>query len=142
MSSNNIYPMSLEHLPTEIFLQIFAFLPLQELSKAFSGLNSYINSMIQLVINTSHLVKYNDIDAINLLHLFSTKIIHLTIVNVEKANFISLKNLRSLTLKYGTKMQIDTIRPQNFPLLEILHIKGNELRQKIFRFDFLTLFSM
>jgi hypothetical protein len=40
----------------------------------------------------------------------------------------SLINLRSLRLKYGSNTQFDTIRPENFPILEILHIKGNEQR--------------
>jgi len=115
---------SLEHLPTEIFLQIFDFLSLRELITALFGLNSHINAIIRSVRGTSHVVRYNDVDAIKLLQLFPIQIGHLTIVNIEMIDFPSLINLRSLTLKYGTQIQFDNIRPQHFPMLEILHIKG------------------
>ncbi len=125
-SNDNARPMSLEDLPTEIFLQIFAFLHLRELVTAFFGLNSYINSVIQSVRGITYLVKYNGDDKTNLLHLFPTQIGRLVIVSVEMVDFTSLTNLRSLTLKYGTSTQFDSIRPQNIPMLEILHIIGNE----------------
>jgi hypothetical protein len=115
-----------EPFPTEIFLQIFTFFSLQELLTAFSGLNSYIDSVIRLVRNVSHVVRHNDIDGMNLLQSFPTNIVRLVIVNFEIIDFTSLINLRSLTLKYGTETQFDSIRPQYFPLLEILHIKGNK----------------
>ena len=127
MTGDNTHRMLLEYLPTEIFLQVFAFLPLQDIVRVFFGLNSYIDSIIRLVRNVSHTVKYNDIDAINLLQSFRIQIGRLVIINVEMADFTSLINLRSLTLKYGTKRQFEAIHPQYFPLLEILHIKGNEL---------------
>jgi hypothetical protein len=126
-SGDNIRPMLLEDLPTEIFLQVFTFFSLEELFKAFSGLNSHIDSVIRLVRGASHVVKYNDVEAINLLQLFSAKISRLVVINVEMVDFTSLINLRSLTLKYGTEKQYDSIRPQYFPMLEILHIQGNEL---------------
>ncbi|CAF3918142.1 unnamed protein product [Rotaria sp. Silwood2] len=124
MSNDNTFSTSLEHLPTEIFLQVFGLLPLQEIVTAFSGLNSYIDSVIQSVIGASHVVRYSDAEAINSLHFFPTQIIRLIIVNVEIADFTALINLRSLTLKYGTQEQFNSIRPQYFPMLEILHIKG------------------
>lgn len=125
--------MSFEYLPTEIVLQIFTYFSLRELLATFFGLNYHIDSMIRLVRDISHVVKYKDEDAINLLHLFPTSIIHLIFINAENANFLSLNNLRSLTLKYGTETQFGTIRPQHFPLLEILHIKGNNLSQTLIR---------
>ena len=125
--------MLLEDLPPEIFQQIFTFLSLRELFTAFSGLNSHIDSVIRLVRDASLLVKYNDIEAVNLLQLFSDKISRLVVVNVEMGDFTSLINLRSLTLKYGTEKQFDSIRPQYFPMLEILHIRGNELQQPMTR---------
>jgi hypothetical protein len=133
MSGDNIRPMLLEDLPTEIFLKIFTSLSLQELSTAFSGLNSHIDSVIQLVRDAKHIVKYNDVEAINLLQLFSAKITRLVVINVEMVDFTSLNNLRALTLKYGTESQVNSIRPQYFPILEILHIHGNELQQALIR---------
>jgi hypothetical protein len=133
MSSDNIRPMLLEDLPTEIFLQIFTFISLGDLFEAFSGLNFHIDSVIRLVRDAKHIVKYNDVEAINLLQLFSNKISHLVVINVEMVDFTSLTNLRSITLKYGTEKQFDSIRPQYFPMLEILHIRGKELQQTLTR---------
>jgi hypothetical protein len=127
MSNEKTSPTSIEHFPVEIYLQIFAFFPLPEIISTFSGLNSYIDSIIRSVIGASHIVKYNDIDAINLLQLFSTQISRLIIAKSETVDFKSLINLRSLTLNDGTEAQLSTIRPRYFPMLEILHIKGNEL---------------
>jgi hypothetical protein len=128
MSSDKILPTSIKNLPTEIFLQILGFLSVRELFAAFSGLNSYIDSIIQLTRDLNHVVISNDIDGLNLLYLYSTQISRLIIVNVEMIDLTSLINLRSLRLKYGSNTQFDTIRPENFPILEILHIKGNEQR--------------
>ena len=122
MSSKNTSLTLLEHLPTEIILQIFDFFSLQEIVEAFSGLNFYLDSIIGSTVSLSHVVKYNDSTAINLLHLFTAQIRRLVITNSEKVNFTSLINLRSLTLRYATSAQLDSIRPQHFPMLEILHI--------------------
>ncbi len=126
MDKDNTCSTLLEYLPTEIFLQIFAFFHLQELVTTFSGLNTNIDSIIQLVRTANHVVRFNDINAIHLLHSFPTQIARLTIVNAETIDLTPLINLRSLTLKYGTETQFASIRPENFPLLEILHIRGNQ----------------
>ncbi len=131
MSCNNTQPTSLEHLPTEIFLQIFALLPFRETITAFFGLNHYIDSVIRSVRNASHVVRYNDVDAINILHLFPTQIVRLIIVNVEMVDFMSLNNLRSLTLNYGTYEEFDSICPLHLPMLEILRIKGKVSRKSL-----------
>jgi hypothetical protein len=128
MSSRYRRPTLLEQLPTELFLHIFAFLPLRELVTAFFGLNVYIDAIIRSVRNSKHVVRCHDAHAIKLLQLFPTQIRRLLIVNAETVDFEALITLRSLTLKYGTKKQIDSIRPEHFPMLEILHLKGNELR--------------
>jgi hypothetical protein len=122
MSSDNTLPTLLEHLPIEIILRIFDFFSLQEIVKAFSGLNSYLNSIINSAIGISHVVRYDDATAINLLHLFTTQIRRLVITSSETVGFTSLINLRSLTLRYATSAQVDGIRPQYFLMLEILHI--------------------
>ncbi len=110
MSTDRKLPTLLEHLPVEIFLQIFGLLPLRKIATTFFGLNSYIDSIIRSVRGVSHLVSYDDVNAIKL---------------VEMVDFTALINLRSLVLKYGTQAQFNSIRPQHFPTLEILYIKGN-----------------
>ena len=115
-------PTSIEQLPTEILLQIFAFFQLRELITAFSGLNSHINSIVRSVKTASHIVQYNDPDALRLLQLFPKQIARLIIFKTDIVDFIALSNLRSLTLKYTTDTQLKNIRSQYLPLLEILHI--------------------
>jgi hypothetical protein len=128
MSTVNTIPSLLEHLPVEILLQIFGLLTLREISTTFLGLNSYIDSIIRYVRGATHMVSCNDGNAIKLLHLLPTLISRVIIVNFEMVDFTSLINLRSLILKYGTQAQFNSIRPQHFPMLEILYIKGNESR--------------
>jgi hypothetical protein len=41
-------------------------------------------------------------------------------------------NLRSLTIRRGTAAQFDGIRPEHFPLLEILHIEASKSKTNIF----------
>jgi hypothetical protein len=77
------------------------------------------------VRSASYEIDSNNVDAINLLQLFPSQTGRLIVANVEMVDFTSLNNLRSLTLKYGTHAQFNIIRPQYFPILEILRIKGN-----------------
>ncbi|CAF1491463.1 unnamed protein product [Adineta steineri] len=114
----------LEHLPIEIFLEIFASLSLEEIVTAFFDLNAYINWIIRSVKCTNHGIVNNDSKSIDLLKLFPTQIDRLVIEQAASVDFTSLINLRSLTIKHGTPVQLDGIRPQHFPLLEILHIYG------------------
>jgi hypothetical protein len=131
MSADQISPTCLEHLPVEILSKIFDFLSLQRISTSFLSLNSHIDSVIRSWRSARHTVICNNTNDVDLLHSFPTLISHLVIVNAELVDFTSVKNLRSLMLKYGTRAQIDCIRPQNFPLLETLHIKGNQSRTRI-----------
>jgi hypothetical protein len=121
MNDDNTRPTSLEQLSTEIFLQILAFLHLQEFIAAFSGLNSNIDSIITSTININHIVKYDDANAINLLHLFANRIVRLVVIHSETIIFTSLINLRSLILKHGTAAQFNSIRPEHF--MVIIHSK-------------------
>ena len=122
MNNENISPTLFEHLPTEILHQIFAMLSLRELVQAFSGLNFYMNSVIRSIRGLSHTVKCNEFDTIGLVQLFPLQITRLAIAYTKSLDFSSLIHLRSLILRYGTPAQFDSIRPQHFPLLEILRI--------------------
>ena len=73
--------------------------------------------------STSHIVRYNHHNMMELLYVFSNQINHLLIVDVLMVNFTSFINLRSFILKYDTGRQLDSIRPQYFPMLEILYMK-------------------
>jgi hypothetical protein len=93
MSTDNTRPTSLEYLPVETFLKIFASLSLQEIVTAFSGLNSYIESIIRSLRDKSHAVRYNDTKAIDLMYLFSAQIGCLVLKHPVSADFTSLINL-------------------------------------------------
>ena len=127
MSNENVDSTSFEQLPIELFLEIFSFLHLPDILSAFSGLNSFIDSIVRSVKSAIHIKRSNDVDTINLLHSHPNQISRLLVVNAETVDFTSLNNLHSLTLKYGTTAQFNSIRPQNLPMLEILYIKGNYL---------------
>jgi hypothetical protein len=127
MNIGNIQRTTLEHLPVEIFLRIFTAFSFDEIVTAFSGLNSYIDSIIRCINDSNHAVTYSDTKAIQLLNLFPTQICRLIIIHSPNVNFTSLINLRSLTIKYGTLAQLDGIRPRHFPMLEILHICGGKV---------------
>ncbi|UJR18864.1 hypothetical protein I4U23_021992 [Adineta vaga] len=115
---------SFEHLPVEILAEIFTFLSLPELVKAFCNLNSYIDSIIQSVNTVKYMVmvRYNETVAINLLRFCPAAIVRLTIIHATTVDLTSLINLRSLTLKYGTHIQFNSIRPQYFSKLKVLHL--------------------
>jgi hypothetical protein len=130
MSIHDTHATSFERLPVEIFLQIFSSLSLQEIVTAFFDLNSYINAIIRCVKDGNHTVAYNDTKAVDLLHSFPTQFCQLIITYSPAADLTSLINLRSLTIKYGTLAQLDGIRPEHFPMLEILHIRNGKLQRK------------
>ena len=126
MTSNTPLPTLFEHLPMELVLRLFDYFSLQEILRAFSGLNSSLDSMITSMIDRSHVIKYNDATASHLLRLFPTQIGRLVIINSKAVDFTPLINLRSLTLRYATSTQLDSIRPRYFPMLEILHLYVGE----------------
>jgi hypothetical protein len=119
-------PTKIEHLPVEIFLEIFALFSLEEIISSFFGLNSRINSIIRCAKCISHTISSSDTTAVDQLKLFPTQIGRLFITRGVTIDFTSLINLRSLTIEYGTLAQLNGIRPQHFPMLEILHISAGK----------------
>ena len=117
-------PALFEQLPVEIFLQVFASLTLQDIIRAFSGLNSHIESCIHATRNAIYTLHDRLTRTTDPLRSYPIQIGRLIITNCREIDFTSLIYLRSLTLKYGTGEQFDAIRPQNFPQLEILHLHG------------------
>ncbi len=117
----------IEHLPVEIFLEIFGLFSLKEIVTSFFGLNSHIDSIIRCIKCASHAITSHDTKAVDLLNSFPTQIGRLLITRDVTIDFTSLINLRSLTLEYGTLAQLDGIRPQHFAMLDILHIYAGKI---------------
>jgi hypothetical protein len=91
---------------------------LQEIVKDFSALNSHIDLIIQFVRDITHVVRSNDV---NVIQRFPTT------VNVETVDFKLFINVRSITLKYGTKTQFNIILFTLFiHMRQILHIESGE----------------
>lgn len=128
-NNNDKYEISFEHLPVEIVLQIFAYFPFSDLMKTFFGLNTSIDSIIYSMSNLSEVVRFYDTESIRLLYSFANHIIRL-VINDPSIDLKPFHNLRSLTLKYGSQTQFDSIRPEHHPLLQILRIKGNPLNHE------------
>ncbi|CAM4833942.1 unnamed protein product [Rotaria magnacalcarata] len=70
----------------------------------------------------SHTIRNDECNAVSFLQLHATKIHRLVLIRSPTVCFTSLNNLRPLTLKYGTPEQFNSIRPEYFPFLEILHV--------------------
>jgi len=131
MSTKNTLLTSIEQLPNEIFFEIFGYFHLRELFKSAYGLNSRINFMIQSMKSMNHTVQYNDTDDVQLLPTFSKKIARLAIIKSDIVDLTVFSNLKSLTLKYPSSVQLKSIHPQNFPLLEILHIYACKFQRNV-----------
>ena len=93
---------------------------------AFSNLNRYIDSIIRSVDAINHVVTYDQTDIISLSQPVSTNITRLVVVHARKIDFTSLIHLRSLTLKYGTYGQFNSIRLDHFYNLQVLHISASK----------------
>lgn len=128
MNNNNTPPTRFEHLSVEIFQEIFGFLSLRDIVKAFFHLNCHINSVIRSTTTLSHTVKSDEIISTNLANLFARQITHLIAIHANVFDFKLFTNLRSLTLKYGTCTQLESIRPEYGSRLEILHIYASKSR--------------
>lgn len=116
-----------EELPIEIFQEVFSFLTLKEIIKGFYRLNSYIDLIIRSINYASHTIKYKESVYIKFPYAYELLINRLIIIHADGVNLKLFTNLRSLTLKYGTEDQFNSIRPQYLPQLEILHIYASKL---------------
>jgi hypothetical protein len=126
MNTNNAPVTKLGSLPNEILLQIFGLFSFKEIIKTFSGLNFYLDSTIRSINDGNLHVHLNDVESVNHINLYPNQIRRLILIHSPNVNFMLSINLRSLTIKYGTISQINSIRPEHFPMLEILHICGGK----------------
>ena len=127
MSARSARPASLEDLPVEIFGEIFVFLSFRDLVAAFCNLNRHIDSIVRSIGAVNHVIKYDETDVITVPQLVPTSITCLVVVHVRDVDFTPLVNLQSLVLKYGTHAQFNSIRPDHFPNLELLHVSASKL---------------
>ncbi|CAF2218298.1 unnamed protein product [Rotaria magnacalcarata] len=117
---------SLDHFPNEIFLLIFEFLDLYAIVNAFSGINKHYDSLLSSLKSVTLAVPSNgNVFIEKNLRQYSTSIVYLVMDRVPKFTFtsVTLTNVRSLTIKCGTQIQYDSVRPCNFPLLEYFHLE-------------------
>ncbi|CAF4079505.1 unnamed protein product, partial [Rotaria magnacalcarata] len=114
------------HFPNEIFLLIFEFLDLYAIVNAFSGINKHYDSLLSSLKSVTLAVPSNgNVFIEKNLRQYSTSIVYLVMDRVPKFTFtsVTLTNVRSLTIKCGTQIQYDSVRPCNFPLLEYFHLE-------------------
>jgi len=127
-----LIPYQFEHLPNEILLEIFDYIRLNDLIRAFYNLNNRFNSI--LFSSNIHLrILYpNDIEENNI----NEKILTDFIINqrfisrlqlthnkaIPDQKFINLSHIRSLILDTPTLTLIEQITPEKLPRLEYLRI--------------------
>jgi hypothetical protein len=125
-------PHQFEQFPDEILLEIFDYLHLNDLIRAFYNLNHRFNSI--LFSSNIHLrILYpDDIENNNLNQkIFADLILNQRFIsrlrldrnkNIPDGEFINLSHIRSLILETPTLTHIEQITSTNFPQLEYLRI--------------------
>ena len=117
---------SLEQLPNEIMLGIFAFLDLGLLVNAFSSIFEHYNRLLLSLAHVNlEVMRDNHATIEKILPQYVDSVVRFVAVKVPNFNFTSmaLANVRSPTIKYGNQAQYDSVRPRYFPLLEYLNVE-------------------
>ncbi|CAF3850178.1 unnamed protein product [Rotaria sordida] len=122
-------PTTLEHLPDEIFFEIFEYIPMKNLYRSFSRLNHRINSILSSIQPRLALqcIQPNEIHDPSMM-FFANRIRKLSIWHSNSLNLIHFSNVRSLELEHPTIEQLNEIRPHTIPQLEYLRINNNNTR--------------
>ncbi|UJR17610.1 hypothetical protein I4U23_004506 [Adineta vaga] len=114
---------SFEQLPIELFYEIFDYLDTFDLYRAFSDLNSRINTIL---INTINLhFQPHSRDDVNhpFVDRFAQRIVSLHLLRSDYLDQIQFLNVRSLNiLDYLSDQQLTSIRYENFPHLVYLNM--------------------
>jgi hypothetical protein len=149
-----LLPYKLEQLPNEILLEIFDYMQINDLLRAFYNLNNRFNSFlfssnIHLRILYPDDIEENSIkqkllvnSIINQRYISRLRLIHNK--NIPDHRFINFSYIRSLILDTPTSKLIEIISPKIFPHLEYLRIgyytsvktQLNKLHQLIFSNQF------
>jgi len=144
-----LLPYTLEHLPNEILFEIFDYMKINDLIRAFYNLNNRFNSIlcssnIHLRILYPDDVEENSINQkiivnfiVNQRYISRLQLTHDK--NIPDHRFIKFSYIRSLILDTPTAKFIEIISPEIFPRLEYLRIgytsaktQLNKLHQSIF----------
>ena len=142
-------PFQLEDFPNEILLEIFDYMRLNDLIRAFYNLNARFNSILFSSNIHLHILYPDDMETnSNNQKLLTDLIINQRFISrlrlthdrdIPNKNFINLSHIRSLILDTPTPKLIEQIIPKNFPCLEYLRIgyisgksQSSRLAQDIF----------
>ena len=122
----------LEHLPNEILLEIFDYLPLCDLIRAFSNLNQRFNRILFSSNIYLRILYPDDLEQkhINQKFLFQSLNNHRYLCRLRlthdrttpQESFINYSHIRSLILDTPISKFLDLITPEQFPCLEYLRI--------------------
>ena len=109
----------LEHLPNELFIDIFGYINIKDLYHGLWGLSFRINRLLQSFDRLSYTV-----ETINqpMMSVFSNQIVRLVINTEDTIDMSLFPNLRSLTLSKGTQAQLSEIRTKPMPKLVYLSL--------------------
>ncbi len=110
---------TLEIFPDELFFELFEYIPIHDLSRAFCGLNKRIDRILKNLSNLFAVWTTNADDRI--IDLFSPCISRLVIWRGGPLNLHRFSKLRSLKLALPSIEQCNEIRPSS--TLEHLHIE-------------------
>ena len=143
------YIPSFEHFPNEILLEIFDYMQLSDLIRAFYNLNQRFNSILFSSNIYLRILYPDDIEQKGLnqkflaqslsnhRYLYRLRLTHDR--NIPSENFLSLSLIRSLILDTPTYKLLEILTPERFPHLEYLRLGYispqlflNRLHQNIF----------
>ncbi|CAF2889229.1 unnamed protein product [Rotaria sp. Silwood2] len=105
----------LEDLPNELFYYIFTLIDIQDLYKAFWGLNSRLNNIFQFCQNLS-LVFDDKVDPV-LMKFYAPYVTRLVVQTSTYCDFNQFPNLRVLILCIENSRQLSQIHPDTIPNL-------------------------
>ncbi|CAF3845542.1 unnamed protein product [Rotaria sp. Silwood1] len=115
----------LEDLPNELFYYIFTLIDIQDLYKAFWGLNSRLNNIFQFCQDLS-LVFDDKVDPV-LMKFYAPYVTHLVIQTSTYCDFNQFPNLRILTLCIENSRQLSQIHPDTIPnLTHLSFLSGSQ----------------
>ncbi|CAF4900088.1 unnamed protein product [Rotaria sp. Silwood1] len=115
----------LEDLPNELFYYIFTLIDIQDLYKAFWGLNSRLNNIFQFCQDLS-LVFDDKVDPV-LMKFYAPYVTHLVIQTSTYCDFNQFPNLRVLTLCIENSRQLSQIHPDTIPnLTHLSFLSGSQ----------------
>lgn len=116
----------LEHLPDEIFAEIFEYIPMKNLHQSFSGLNRRINSILSSVPTRLAFRWMRPVEIHNRsVAFFTVRISKLSVCHTGPLNLVHFPNIRHLELERPTSEQCNEIQPHTIPHLECLRINNS-----------------